>query len=306
MSREQDSYEIYLREISAYQRIEPEREIELSKIIQHSEDEAEKERAVEELINSNLRLVVHCIKDFEKRLNSSSARLTRMDLIAEGNIGLMKAARRFNASFVDDEGESDLQKSSIRFSTYACKCIKNRMRRALKLSRFIHIPEHHFSYWTKMKTVYDDYGEDISDAMMREHLDVSADVVELLKQSAGSKTCMLEDLSSQDNEGGGWHDFIPNTSATCPATETGRNDLRDFLFSEMQKLPPRTRNMLSLMYFSEHRNTTLKDLSRKYGISSERCRQVCAQGIERLRRQMMGRMKLIDPSIGHRVEACAA
>jgi RNA polymerase sigma factor (sigma-70 family) len=293
MLTSQSSYEAYLREISVYPRIDVQREIKLSHIIQNSADSNEVDRAIEELIHANLRLVVHCLKDFDKRLSSPSARITRMDLIAEGNIGLMKAAQRFDAGHVDEEGK---RKSAIRFSTYACKCIKNRMRRALKLARFIHIPEHHFGYWSKMDTLYGDFGADISDEEMRRKLDVSEDVMGLLKQSSGSRTCMLEDLACHEGEGSGWHDFIANESASCPADEADLRDLRTFLFNEMGKLPPRTQNMLSMMYFSEHKNITLKDLAHKYGISSERCRQVCAQGIERLRRQMLGRIKLIDPA----------
>ncbi len=305
MSQTNNAYEIYLREISIHPRIDPEREVELSNIIQTSEVSQNKEQAIDELIHANLRLVVHCIKDFDKRLNSPSARITRMDLIAEGNIGLMKAARRFNATY-DSSDNSNATKTPIRFSTYACKCIKNRMRRALKLARFIHIPEHHFGYWSKMESLNSDYDGEMPDDTMRKKLDVSKDVMGLLKQSSASKTCMLEDLSSRENEGGGWHEFIPNTSASCPAKETGLNDLRSFLFSEMSKLPPRTKNMLSMMYFNEKKHVTLKDLSRKYGISSERCRQVCSQGIERLRRQMTGRINLIDPNIRQNFSACAA
>jgi RNA polymerase primary sigma factor len=205
----------------------------------------------------------------------------------------MKAAQRFDAGFV----ETGKRTSAVRFSTYACKCIKNRMRRALKLARFIHIPEHHFGYWSKMDALSSDHDSPVSDEEMRQHLDVSEDVMGLLKQSAGSRTCMLEDLSSQEGEASGWHDFIANESASCPAAEADLHDLRNFLFSEMAKLPPRTQNMLSMMYFSEHKHVTLKDLAHKYGISSERCRQVCAQGIARLRRQMQGRVELIDPGI---------
>ncbi len=178
------------------------------------------------------------------------------------------------------------------------------MRRALKLARFIHIPEHHFGYWGKMARLKNECDCEMTDEDMRKKLDVSEDVMDLLKQSSASKTCMLEDLSSHDTDSGGWHEFIPNTSATCPAKETGLKDMRSFLFSEMSKLPPRTQNMLSMMYFNEKKHTTLKDLSRKYGISSERCRQVCSQGIERLRRQMSGRIKLIDPTIMQNYNAC--
>ncbi len=301
MLKARDAYDRYLKDISSYPLITPEREVELSNTIQNSKKPHEAEAAVTELIHANLRLVVHCLKDFDRFLASSAVRITRMDLIAEGNIGLMNAARRFNADFTDAEKGAEDKRANIRFSTYACKCIKSRMRRALKLGRFIHIPEHHFSYWTEMETIRHEHGDTLSDDVLREKLDVSNQVLGLLKQSSQSGICMLEDLASQDTEGGGWHDFIPNETASCPAHETEQSDLRDFLFAEMRSLPPRTRSMLSLLYFNDHA-PTLRELAAKFGISSERCRQVCVQGLARLRRQMASRRHQIEPDL----EACAA
>lgn len=302
MIRPKNAYESYLRDISNYPRISPKREAELSEIIQTSNNPQAVENAVDELIHANLRLVVHCLKDFDKFLASPTVRITRMDLIAEGNIGLMKAARGFNAAF-----SSDVQKSKprqgIRFSTYACKCIKSRMRRALKLARFIHIPEHHFSYWSEIEQLRQEHGDALSDDVLRDELEVSDAVLKLLKQSSQSNICMLEDLSAEENDGG-WHDFIPNEDASCPARETAGNDLREFLINEMRTLPPRTQHMLSLMYFND-RTPTLRELAAKYGISSERCRQVCAQGLQRLRRQMQQRRDRIEPALAT-IEACAA
>ena len=295
MLKARDAYDRYLEDIASYPRITPEREAELSRTILNAKDPHKSEAA------ANLRLVVHCLKDFDRFLSSSAVRITRMDLIAEGNIGLMNAARRFNAEFTDGDATDKPKRSNVRFSTYACKCIKSRMRRALKLGRFIHIPEHHFSYWTEMETLRHEHGDTLSDDVLRDKLDVSNEVLGLLKQSSQSGICMLEDLGAQDTEGGGWHDFIPNETASCPAHETGRNDLRDFLFSEMDSLPPRTRSMLSLLYFNE-RSPTLRELATKFGISSERCRQVCVQGLTRLRRQMASRCRQIEPDL----EACAA
>ncbi len=300
-----DTYERYLQDILQHPRITPEREAELSCIIRQAESSKEAQDAIEELIHANLRLVIHCLKEFEKFLSSPAVRITRMDLIAEGNIGLMKAAERFNARF-QTEGDVDMNDNvTVRFSTYACKCIKSRMRRALKLARFIHIPEHHFSYWSEMDRLKKKHGDDLRDDVLREHLDVSNEVLDLLKQSYQSGTSMLEELTPQDQDGGSWSEFIPHEDSPCPAEETGRNDLREFLFSEMNKLPPRTRNMLSLMYFNDSA-PTLRELSQEYGISSERCRQVCAQGLKRLRRQMASRWHRIAPELSVGFEACAA
>ena len=296
-----DTYDRYMQDIASYPRITPAREAELSHTIQGADDPKEAEEAINELIHANLRLVVHCLKEFERFLSSPAVRLTRLDLIAEGNIGLMNAASRFNADFGENDDESAPRSTRIRFSTYACKCIKSRMRRALKRGRFIHIPEHHFSYWSEMEALRHEHGEHLSDDIMREKLDVSHEVLGLLKQSSESRTCMLEDLAVQESEGGGWHDFIPNESATCPAHETSLNDLRDFLSDEMQSLPPRTQSILSLLYLDEH-TPTLRELGHAFGISSERCRQVCAQGLNHLRRQLASRLSQIEPSL----EVCAA
>jgi len=305
MSQARETDERYLRDISKHARITAEREAELSRIIQGAGESEAAEAAINELIHANLRLVIHCLKDFDKFLTSPSVRITRMDLIAEGNIALMKAAQGFNASFAGDDPDLHPRDSGVRFSTYACKCIKSRMRRALKLARFIHIPEHHFSYWTEMESLRCEHGDALSDDILCEQLDVSDEVLGLLKQSAKSNICMLEDLANQENDGGGWHDFIPNDAAPCPAEQTGRNDLRAFLFDEMRQLPPRTRTMLSLMYFNDHA-PTLREISGKYGISSERCRQVCAQGLQLLRRQMASRCSRIEPDLAASFGTCAA
>jgi RNA polymerase primary sigma factor len=306
MSQARDTYERYLQDIASHPRISPEREVELSAIILNSDVPHEAQAAIDELIHANLLLVVHCMKEFDKFLSSPAVKITRMDLIAEGNIGLMKAAERFNASFTTAGDETTPpRKKGVRFSTYACKCIKSRMRRALKLARFIHIPEHHFSYWGEMETLRQKHGEALSDDILRNQLNVSKDVLGLLKQSAQSGICMLEDLASQETDGGGWHDFIANKGAPCPSDETGRSDLREFLVAEMRNLPPRTRHMLSMMYFNEQA-PTLREISHEYGISSERCRQVCAQGLQRLRRQMASRCERIEPNLHPHMSACAA
>ena len=154
-----------------------------------------------------------------------------------------------------------------------------------------------------MKELREEHGDDLSDEMLGQTLDVSSEVAGLLKQSSQSGTCMLEDLAAHDAEGGGWHDFIPNESAVCPAHETGGRDLRDFLCAEMESLPARTQSMLSLLYLNDG-TPTLRDLASHYNISSERCRQVCMQGLHHLRRQLAGRLPQIEPGIF--ADVCAA
>lgn len=289
--RESDAYSRYLADISQYDRITPEREAELSRVIQTCPNAEQVEAAVSELIHSNLRLVIHCQKEFEKY--RASSRLSTLDLIAEGNIGLMKAAKKFNSANNDDAG--DPNREPIRFSTYACKCIKSHMIRAIKKARFIHVPEHHFSYWGEIEKLQNENGNTLSDSELCDRMDLSGDALAFIKLSAGSGVCMLEELTGEDSDNS-WSDFIASEDSPCPSEEAERHDLRAFLLNEMNNLAPRTRQIITMLYFNESA-PTLKDLSEMFGISSERCRQICVQGLTSLKRQMFARRSGIEPTL---------
>ncbi len=296
-----DAYDRYLNDIAQYPRITPARERELSRIIQICTNAEQVEAAVNELIQSNLRLVIHCQKEFDKHLNSGSARMSALDLIAEGNIGLMKAARNFNTAF-HPNGKKPIG-TAVRFSTYACKCIKSHMLRAIKKSRFIHIPEHHFSYWTEMDALHRENGERMSDRALQKHMELSEEALSLIKLSARTGVSMLEDLPPAEDDSN-WNDFIADDDTALPCEEAETHDLRAFLNEEMESLAPRTRQIIAMLYFNDNA-PTLKEISGIFGISSERCRQICMKGLALLRRQLFTRRHGIDPVLA-RTDAVAA
>ncbi len=295
-----DAYSRYIKDISPYERISPEREVALSMIIQTCTNEEQREAAINELIHSNLRLVVHCQKEFERY--RASSRISVMDLIAEGNIGLMKAAKNFNSKFDEADGN---EAAAVRFSTYACKCIKSHMIRAIKNARFIHIPEHHFGYWSEMENLQREHGDMLSDSELQERMNLSEDALAFIKLSTHSSVCMLEDLAGAGSEetDGSWNDFIASENSVNPFEEACSSDMRSFLIRELNSLAPRTREIISMLYFSESA-PTLRDISSMYGISSERCRQICVQGLNRLREQMFSRRMAIEPALC--AQSCAA
>ncbi|OVE75676.1 hypothetical protein BVX97_03825, partial [bacterium E08(2017)] len=151
------TYDRYLKDISRYPRISREREDKLCKIIASSKKDEYVEAAVDELVRANLRLVIHCVKSFTSFLRTSSTSITVMDLIAEGNLALVKAAQNFNPGYQTEE-----HSEPIRFSAYACKCIKNAMRKAFRKARFIHIPDHHYGYWKQIKELSDSHDDEVS------------------------------------------------------------------------------------------------------------------------------------------------
>jgi RNA polymerase sigma factor (sigma-70 family) len=287
------SFERYFADISKFDRITPQREAELSDIIQAGTNEEQTEAAMTELVHANLLLVVHCLKQFRRYLSSPIIQITEMDLIAEGNIGLVKAARGFKANYKADH--DDETSSSVRFSSYACKCINSYMRRALKQGRFIHIPEHHFSYWTALGKLREEHGDDLHHEDVSEKLNVSNEVLDLLKQGESTRAHALEDMTTDDGASC-WQDILPNENSLRPDDATDTSLLKALLLAEMDKLPERTRNMISELYFEESA-PTLREMAGRHGISSERCRQVCAHGLHKLRQQLAGRTHQIDPNM---------
>jgi RNA polymerase sigma factor (sigma-70 family) len=247
------------------------------------------EAAVDELVHGNMLLVVHCVKRFTGYLRSSDCRMSIMDLVAEGNIALIKAAQTFDA-YHGEEGSAP-----VRFSSYACKVIEGRMRRAIKQSRFIHIPEGHFTQWSRVKELQAQYGDDLSNRALSWELGLSMNMVNFVKTSMGSGTGSLEDMQ-YDEDGLHWSERIADKHAVGQAEQVGGSDMRDYLETQMEALPERTRRMLSMLYLQDV-TPTLEDLSQEFGVSRERCRQVCHQGLRQLRRRMTAHAEKIGVTV---------
>ncbi len=274
--------ERYRRDISRCERISEEREEALSRIIQKGRSVRKVEAAIQELVESNLFLVLHCAHDFDTFLASSAVRITRMDLIAEGNIALLIAARHYNTDYC-----SSVARKRVRFAGYACGIIRNRMRRAIKMARIIHIPEQHFSYWGQMRRLERDYGEKLTDDILMEEMGVGESKLKKLHGSIGVDVSMLEDMACAEGISR-WSETMADANAVSPESEADRRDMNEFLRREMDRLPKRTRAMISQVYLSDE-GASLGDLSKRFGVSRERCRQVLAKGLKTLRRNLEGR-----------------
>jgi len=274
----------YLREVATFSRVTPEREAELSRIILRSRNAAKVEAATNELVEGNLRLVVHCLKEFSRFVELAENGLSEMDLLAEGNIGLFKAAQGFNAEFDSSCADGRKHTTRMKFSSYACKCIKRRMLRAIKRSKFIRVPENHFSCRKKIAELEREHGGFVEDDMIEQRLGIRTRKLQRIREGMKCQTFLLEDMSLPD-EGLAWNEIIPDENAADPDLETERRDLRRFLEREMQTLKPRTRDMLAKLFLGPSR-TTFAQLATEYGISKERCRQVCCRGLELLRQRI--------------------
>ncbi|OVE76297.1 hypothetical protein BVX97_01640, partial [bacterium E08(2017)] len=122
------------------------------------------------------------------------------------------------------------------------------------------------------------------DDVLKEKLDIGASRLNTIKQGLKSNTVMLEDFTFDDGESH-WSDLFADENADNPQEAADSQDVRAYLVRQMESLPPRTKDMLTMMFLSETR-PTLHDMSMVFGVSKERCRQVCMRGLQLLRNQM--------------------
>ena len=179
-----DNVKLYLREIGTIKLLTADEEIELGKKISMGDEEAKKK-----LAESNLRLVV----SIAKRYNGSSGSLTILDLIQEGNIGLMKAVERYDYSL------------GFRFSTYATWWIKQGISRAISdQSRTIRIPSHLYEQVRKMDVVISryvgNYGVEPTDQMLADMFDVSVETIRERKVIMQDTLSLSQPIRTNDTE----------------------------------------------------------------------------------------------------------
>ena len=227
-----DTMKVYMGEIAQIPLVNKKEEAELAEAI-HGADPDRHEDARTTLIKANLRLVVKIAHDFK------GLGLPLLDLISEGNIGLMRAVEKFDPA------------KGAKFSSYAAWWIKQSMRRALaNQSRTIRIPVQSAGKINKIKTVRmrlaEELGRDPSDAEIAEHLDFSERTVSGLRQ-ADLRTISLHDPIQQGEEGE-FQDIIPDKQAMTPDQIIGDAESVFRLMDLLDKLDERERKILKMRF----------------------------------------------------------
>jgi DNA-directed RNA polymerase sigma subunit (sigma70/sigma32) len=161
----------------------------------------------------------------------------------------------------------------------------------VKLSRFIHIPEHHFSCWSRLSAAENPDGHIPATEEVSRQLGMRDAQLQRLRRSRETTAVHLEDLSDPER-GKHWSESVADSSARVPAREAESRDLREFLDRELCALPERTQQMLRMAHFTDDPQP-FAVLAKTFGVSKERCRQVCRQGLGALRRRIEGRMRSV-------------
>jgi RNA polymerase primary sigma factor len=259
-----DSIRLYLREIGGYPLLSAENEHHLAARIQSGDELARRE-----LCEANLRLVVSIAKRY------SGKGLPFLDLIQEGNIGLMRAVEKFDAE------------RGFKFSTYATWWIRQSITRAIAdQSRLIRIPVHMVENINRLvhlqRQIQQEEGRDLSDEELARLADVPVGRIRQIQQAAHELVSIDKPVGEEEDSLLG--DFIPDTDSPSPVTQVEFVLLREQLQNLVHLLPPREEAVIRLRFgLDDGRPHTLEEVGRQFQVTRERIRQIEAKAIRKLR-----------------------
>ena len=267
---------LYLREISQVPLLTPKEEIKLAAQIKRGS-----KKAREKMITANLRLVVKIAHDF------SNYGLPLLDLVSEGNIGLMKAVERF-----------DPMKGG-KLSTYASWWIKQSIKRALaNQSKTIRLPVHLVDKIGKIRRVSaqmtEELGREPSNDELAEELGLSEAKVAHLKNVAVRPASLDAKINADDDTAFG--DLVSDERAEDPFATLRDKDLREEVGDLLDVLDPRERKIISFRFgLGGGKERTLEEVGHKFGVTRERIRQLQNIALLKMRKALRKREELKYP-----------
>ena len=263
-----DSVKIYLQQIGKIPLLSSDQELELAKKIYETQDEFSKNV----LVNANLRLVVSIAKKYIGR------GLSFLDLIQEGNLGLMKAAGRFDYT------------KGYKFSTYATWWIQQSITRAIAdKARIIRLPIHMIESLGKIRRATIDLTTELGHTPTKQEiayrLGVSVNKLTSIIKSAQS-TISMETPANSSEDSSKIADFIVDDSTITPDSRVSQENLFEDIRKMLNQLSPKERDVLILRYGLDNSGTkkTLDEIGTQYGVSRERIRQIENRAIAKLKK----------------------
>jgi RNA polymerase primary sigma factor len=267
-NRESQSIDKYLQEIGKVELLDVEEEIDLAKKIKYG-DEKEKQKALEKLTKANLRFVVSVAKQYQNQ------GLSLGDLINEGNLGLIKAAKRFDET------------RGFKFISYAVWWIRQSILQALaEQSRIVRLPLNRVGALNKIGKAYStleqEFEREPSADELAEQLDMSLyEVSDTLKISGRHLSIDAPFVHGEDSR---LVDIMPNQNQPLPDHSLINESLKIEIQRALNTLSPRERDVLKLYYGLDQENPlTLEEIGEKFKLTRERVRQIKEKAIRRLK-----------------------
>lgn len=263
-----DSVRIYLQQIGKIPLLSTDEELKIAQKIQEEQSEIAKNM----LVNANLRLVVSIAKKYIGR------GLSFLDLIQEGNMGLMKAAERFDYT------------KGYKFSTYATWWVQQAITRAIAdKARIIRLPIHMIESLSKIRKTTIDLTTELGRVPTKQEiayrLGLSVNKLTSLVKSAQS-TISIEAPANQKEDSTKIADYIVDESTITPDSRVSQENLFEDIRKMLSQLSPKERDVLILRYGLDNNGTkkTLDEIGSQYGVSRERIRQIENRAISKLKK----------------------
>lgn len=261
----------YLREIGEIPLLNGQQERELAEKIQGYGDEA----ARQHMLRANLRLVVNMAKRYAPDRDQE----TLLDLIQEGNIGLLRAVDRFKPERL------------TRFSTYAVYWIRQAILRALKARRIVRLPENVVDQVLKMQrtrqSLYQLLGRTPTTEELADEMNLAVEEVGRLEEYATEVVSLDQTIrGQQDDDQAELQELLEDEEAPRPNMVAHSELLRGVVNAAIETLPARERKIIELRFgLGEADPHTLEDIGSIFGISRERVRQLQNEALRRLRQR---------------------
>ena len=260
----EDPVRMYLKEIGRIPLLSSEEEIELAKRMEQGDAEAKRT-----LSEANLRLVVSIAKRYVGR------GMQFLDLIQEGNLGLMKAVEKFDYT------------KGFKFSTYATWWIRQAITRAIAdQARTIRIPVHMVETINKQvratRQLLQKLGREPTPEEIAEHLGCSVERVREIQKIAQDPVSLETPIGEEEDSHLG--DFIEDNTALSPSDVAESNMLKEQLVQVLNTLTPREEKVLRLRYgLDDSHPRTLEEVGKEFNVTRERIRQIEAKALRKLR-----------------------
>ncbi len=265
-----DPVRMYLKEIGKIPLLTPEEEVELARAIENNDEEARRR-----LAEANLRLVVSIAKKYVGR------GMLFLDLIQEGNLGLIKAVEKFD------------YRKGYKFSTYATWWIRQAITRAIAdQARTIRIPVHMVETINKLirvsRQLVQELGREPLPEEIAREMNVSEERVREILKIAQEPVSLETPIGEEDDSHLG--DFIEDQDAQAPAEAAAFELLKEQLEDVLDTLTPREEKVLRLRFgLDDGRTRTLEEVGQHFGVTRERIRQIEAKALRKLRHPMRSR-----------------
>ena len=259
-----DPVRMYLKEIGKISLLTADEEVELAKRMADGDEDAKKRMA-----EANLRLVVSIAKRYVGR------GMQFLDLIQEGNLGLIKAVEKFNYT------------KGFKFSTYATWWIRQAITRAIAdQARTIRIPVHMVETINKVirvsRQLLQEYGHDPSPEEIAEEMNMPVDKVREILKIAQEPVSLETPIGEEDDSHLG--DFIEDEGASEPSEAASYSLLKEQLVEVLGTLTPREEKVLRLRFgIEDGRTRTLEEVGKEFNVTRERIRQIEAKALRKLR-----------------------